>query len=383
MRILFLLPSMRIDGGVESSMATFANEIGSMNHKVYVVAVREGGTLSQKLRSRNVKLIVLDKQKTLPGKIGALYRIIKKNKIDIVHTCLFEPGVIGRVAGLINNCALVSVEQSTFFPAWHWYHYLIDRFLARRTHCNIAVSNSVAVSLASRTRVFPYNIEILSNPVDTKLFKNKGRNRPCNRNKKVWKLLLVGRLEVVKNIELAIQIAKKLKNHNIRFELKIYGNGVLFDYYLDKIKRSKVKDCVFLKGTSNKIHEIMQNSDILLLTSHWEGCNTTIIEAYASGLPVVANRVQGNTDIVDNCITGMLFRRGNAKDASDKIIEIMANHKLRKEIVINANEYAKEFDSKRLAKKLLKYYRLALSRRDKKISNENLHTTILNNQIFK
>ena len=123
-------------------------------------------------------------------------------------------------------------------------------------------------------------------------------------NKKL-KLIIIGRLEYQKRIDLAIDALNEAK---IDFSLDIYGNGSQLLNLKKNINNSISKKIKFLGNLENKkLIKTMKNYDILISTSEIEGTPKVILEAMASGLIILARKCRGNSDLINNEKNGYLF----------------------------------------------------------------------------
>ncbi|MDD2935456.1 MAG: glycosyltransferase family 4 protein [Candidatus Pacebacteria bacterium] len=363
LKILMVIKTMRLDGGVETSVASIVNEVYSRGCNVFIVSFTENyeNDLLQRLDIPKDKILHLGKIKTVNilYKIYKLRKIIRKEKFNIIHTHLFHASLVGRLASIGLNCSAIATEHSTFFNWWKWYHYLIDRMLSHNiTKEHIAVSRSVAATLAARTGILPNKINIINNAVDTKRFKfDRGNNTKRN----IKNILLVGRLEYSKNIDYALKIFEEISIKNTSLTLTISGDGTQKEQ-LKNIYKNNTK--IKFIGVEKDISSLMKKMDVLFLSSHWEGCPMTIIESFSVGLPVIATSVPGVIDIVSDQITGILIDPEKIKESSEKIEKFINNKELQNYITKNARKESERFSPKNITDKLIEVYTKSLKKKD-------------------
>lgn len=361
MKVLMLMKTMRMDGGVETSVAVIINELTVQGHDVYLASFteKEAVDLVPRLDIPHDRIIHLGKIKlNYISKIYSLRKILKTHNFDILHTHLFHAGVVGRISAIGLRCSTVATEHSTFFNWWKWYHYLIDKILAHRTDAHIAVSRSVAATLAARTGILPNKIHVINNAVDHKRFRFHREQKTLDRLG--LNILLVGRLEYSKNIEFAIKVVKGLLAYDPSITLNISGAGSQKNALIDMCKREGVIDNVIFIGITDNMQNVMNKMDFLFLSSHWEGCPMTIIEAFSVGLPVIATAVPGIFDIIDNKITGILVEPENVSDAIEKIYNFMRNENMQSNIIANAVLENKRFFAETITSRIVKLYKSIL-----------------------
>jgi len=351
-----LMKTMRLDGGVETSVASIVNELYLQSHDVFIASFseKEGDMLKFRLNIPNNKIIYLGNLgNKYISKIYILRRILRKGNFDIIHTHLFHAGVVGRVATAGLRCSTVATEHSTFFNWWRWYHYMIDKILSHKTASHIAVSRSVAATLAARTGILPNKIIVINNAVDTSRFRFKEESES---NKSIKNILLVGRLEYSKNIDFAIKIFKKLLLQNPSITLTISGSGSQKRILEDICSKEYIAENIKFIGVVKDMPLLMRKMDALFLSSHWEGCPMTIIEAFSTGLPVIATSVPGIIDIVSDKITGILLKPNDIEGSVNKISEFLKNQKLQKEIIENAKKESLEFTPQKIINEIINVY---------------------------
>lgn len=201
------------------------------------------------------------------------------------------------------------------------------------------------------------HIEVLYNGVATSKFKPKNIEEH-KRSKENICLMYVGYLEEVKNPINLIQafdiVHKKYKNT----ELKIVGDGTLRQAVESEIKTLGIEDNVEILGLQprEKVAELMQSEcDIFVLPSKTETFGVVLIEALASGIPVVATKCGGPESIIKESYLGELCENKNPKALATSIVKVINNLDNYDSDLIN--KYALDnFDFKSLSEKLNKFY---------------------------
>jgi glycosyltransferase involved in cell wall biosynthesis len=130
-----------------------------------------------------------------------------------------------------------------------------------------------------------------------------------------------------------------------RAQLLIAGNGYMYGFIKLLIKRLNIEDNVKLLGfvPDKELPELYNLSDVFVLPSLYsESFGITLLEAMASGKPIVASKVGGIPEVVENGWTGILVRRGNEKDLADAIIKILTDHSLAETLASNARKLVEE-----------------------------------------
>lgn len=131
--------------------------------------------------------------------------------------------------------------------------------------------------------------------------------------------LFVGRLSEEKGVA---TLLNAYAQHKLTMPLKIVGDGTLRPALEQQVKAAGLSHLISFSGRQGKqaVMQLMQNAQFLVFPSIWyEGFPLTIVEAFASGLPVLSTRLGSMSEIIEPGITGLHFEAGNADDLADKI----------------------------------------------------------------
>lgn len=153
------------------------------------------------------------------------------------------------------------------------------------------------------------------------------------------KLLCVSRLEPDKGLIYLLEALRVLKNMGYIFELDLIGDGADRSYLEEVTKMLGLEDIVHFVGYVPFGQELLQyyrNSDIFVLPSLTEGVPQVIIEAHASGTPVIASSVGGVTQIIEHKVTGWLVAPGNVQQLTDGILRLRSDRELTRQIALNS-----------------------------------------------
>jgi glycosyltransferase involved in cell wall biosynthesis len=195
----------------------------------------------------------------------------------------------------------------------------------------------------------PDNIIIVPNGVGIKFFVRKKIFNNTAHN-----LLYVGRLSKQKNVDNLLQAMSSLKD---KYVLNIVGDGPERENLYELTKKLGLKNVIF-HGTLTDKHlvDIYAKADIFLLSSDYEGLSLSIIEAMASGTPVIASKVKGITSFVEG--TGILVDPPTSDNFAKEIDRLAHDKKLRIKLSISGREKTKHYLWKNVTKKIEKVYGL-------------------------
>lgn len=152
------------------------------------------------------------------------------------------------------------------------------------------------------------------------------------------------------------------------YKLLLVGDGVTRKETEQHVQQLGISSRVTFLGFRKDVRNLLSESDIFVLSSNFEGCPISVIEAMALGLPVIGSEVEGLSEIVAD--TGLLFKAGDVKELADKIMMITQNENLYREISNKCKQKSHDFD---ITTTLINHYELYDS-----LIKENVEKNILN-----
>lgn len=167
-------------------------------------------------------------------------------------------------------------------------------------------------------------------------------------------ILSVGELISRKNYKTAIDIIAKLNSDQLRYY--ICGQGVLRSEIEEYAKTQGVSERVVFLGYRRDIPQICSCADVFLHTSYQEGLPVAVMEAMACGTPIVASRIRGNVDLIENGVNGYLCDPRDGDDFVAKIRQILDEPNLAEELRSNGLQKIKGFDVSIVTKQLQNIY---------------------------
>ncbi|MCP4044130.1 MAG: glycosyltransferase, partial [Gammaproteobacteria bacterium] len=178
----------------------------------------------------------------------------------------------------------------------------------------------------------------------------------------------VGRTEAVKDplnlVQAFILLLKRRPDWRDRIRLIWIGDGPQFKEVKDALAAGGAMETAWLPGARHDVPMLMRGFDVYVLPSLAEGISNTIMEAMAIGLPVVATRVGGNAELVDDGITGTLISRSNPEVMADAIQKYIESPDLRSQHGAGGRKRAvKEFSLEHMVSQYMDVYDQILERK--------------------
>lgn len=205
-------------------------------------------------------------------------------------------------------------------------------------HRFIPLSRHLESYLLDKVNLQANKISRICNGVDTQKFYPK-----ININKEVndWPfpaenticIGTIGRMHGVKDqltlVNAYIALVERQPELVQQVRLVIIGDGPLRDRAIQQLKKHSLFQYAWIPGERNDVAEIMRCLDIFVLPSQAEGISNTILEAMASGLPVVATDVGGNSELIDHDQTGYLVEKENPQAMADCLLKYVVDQQQR------------------------------------------------------
>ncbi len=191
----------------------------------------------------------------------------------------------------------------------------------------------------------------LSNGIESKRFIGLKKKRHSGIN-----FGFVGRLTKIKNLHFLLQVFKQYFSKYPEDKLLIYGEGPEKDIILRFIHHYNLNENVLLIGFEKQKEEIYPNLDVLINSSYGEGISNVILEAMATRTFVIASKVQGNTDLIEHGVTGLLYDLNIENDLLKQLNYYKNNSELVNQILDNALEEIKlNYDIEVISNKMYRF----------------------------
>ncbi|MBS1644713.1 MAG: glycosyltransferase [Bacteroidetes bacterium] len=355
---------------------------------------QEATHLTERLGIEPVEIPVMKRAIDLRADRAAYLQVkelIQKFKPDVVHTHAAKSGAIGRLAA--HACKVPVVVHTFHGHVFHSYFgklksnafVQIERYLARRSSGIIAISDiqkhelsdTYKICPADKIDVIPLGFDLDHFNQDVEAKRNSFRMRYGIKENEVA-IGIVGRIVSVKNHQLFVDAVAKMRNeavYPLRFIIVGDGDmrvdmeqgfrkaGIEYAYFPDNPSPAQAICTSWLTA----MDEVFAGLDIVALTSHNEGTPVSLIEAQASGRPVVSTNVGGVADIVANGQTGYVVPPGDVAAFAAALLRL-ADDKLMRRAFGNSGKLAvmKRFSYQRLVRDMDQYYRRLLASSNQK-----------------
>ncbi len=362
MRVGFLFNHEFILGGGEISFLDLISEIRRLD-VVPIAFVPAKGEITEKLDNAGIRYVVSPWPHlnlwSIPSffiRVKALVKMFADEKLDVVH-------VNGARAMLYAGPA---AKRFTIPCVWHVRvlerDVILDRIRAHYASAIIANSKAVSNSLVAIVGIKKC-IDVIYNGFDLEA---AGKVEPLDLKKEFGLpnlpvVLCVGRFTRWKAFEDVIKACGILQKRKVDVSLLIVGEShkeeADYEASLKELVKKEMVRNVCFSGWRNDVHAIMKSVDVFVLPSRNEPFGRVIVEAWASGLPVISTNCGGPTELIKDGSSGLLVPVGAVEAMAEMIEKVIKDKTLAKHLSEAGAERAMQFSISRHAEHMLAMYR--------------------------
>jgi len=267
--------------------------------------------------------------------IKMLVCLFRINRVDISHCHGSKAGLVGRLAARLAGvpAVVMTVHNSIFhdhFPPWKKLLYSqFEGFLAGFTHRIITVSHALGYEIISRERISPEKVVTIYNGISPEQFCQSRDREYLQKTTGIPAsdrvVGTVARLASQKGVINFIRAAAQLSAGSQGLAFLVVGEGPLRAVLERESEARKLKGKLFFAGDRQDVKKIMPCLDVFVLASLTEGLPLTVLEAMACRRPVVASRVGGIPEIINDGVSGLLVNPGDVSALSSAVRKLLNN----------------------------------------------------------
>lgn len=351
--IMFLTIQLETIGGSENLIY---NLIKKLDHRKYDIHL---GWLSldnilQKFDSLPVKKHFIPKKEGFDVMtIKSIVRIIKEHNIDVVNAHHFMPFFYAFIATKLHGKSKIVF---TAHSQWEFYEmnrlwHAASKALFKTSEKIVGISPEITEMICKNYRPAPKRIETIINGIDIRKYNNfKDRaniRKGLGIDEDSFVIGTVANFRKIKNHIFLLRAFREVYRRAGSTRLVIVGEG--YDDDLENseaavkeyIERHNLQNAVMLLGYRSDVNEVLLAMDLFCLTSKEEGLPLSLIEAMASGLPVIGTNVKGIKGIIEDGVSGLLVELDDIEQLEKSITMLMHDATLRNRLALNSIKLAK------------------------------------------
>jgi len=337
--ILFVIDNLTFGGGER----VFSQVIRGLNKERFgvFVASSPGGKFEKKLTEVGMKIEPIDMTSRYNlGTISQLKRIIKTKDVQIVHSQGARADFFARIAARIANAPITISSMAMLVEGYDVgilrknLYVLIDRWTERWVDKFIVLSEALRQALIERHKIPEEKVVKIYNGIELDEY-NPGLKEARSEKLEVRRgfrlendvpvIGAIGRLVWQKGFEYLIRAIPKVTEVFPETRFLIVGEGPLKDKLKVKGEKLKVADSIIFTGFRSDIKQILTSIDLLVMPSLLEGLPMALLEGMAMAKPIVATKIEGITEVLEDGKTGLLVPPKNTDALAGAIIQILNN----------------------------------------------------------
>ncbi|MDE2028380.1 MAG: glycosyltransferase [Candidatus Omnitrophica bacterium] len=341
MKILHIVNSLEC-GGLEKMVIHLASACAERGVKSDILCLKTEGALALEARQKNINVKALNKSEKFSWRlILTMSQMIRAGGYDVVHTHNFSPLIYGSMAARLVGVKCLNTRHGS--EPTGTYKFIWD--LNSRV---IAVSEYTKGELLRNNTISEDKVSVIYNAIPEAEFNSGLDGQLVNPLKKELGLDkarivgIVGRLSPEKDHMTLLKAMKIIVADYKNVCLLVVGDGDQRSCLEQYCIQNRLSDKVRFLGFRKDIPIILRSLDIFALSSLTEGVPLTILEAMASGVPVVATNVGGNGEIIENNVTGLLVPAGDAGAFEKALRRLLEDRDLAGRLAKSAHERVSE-----------------------------------------
>lgn len=359
MKLLYFTIQINMLGGLAKIVIDKINWLVQHGYEVTLCNIERLDVVSAYPIDERVKLVrgdiatepggVMTRLKGVMGAIRRTKEIIREERPDVIvnaHCPLVTwiiPWIKGDVPAIIemhqSRQGLEVFNRKFMSPFGRWLHRWSIRWIYSRYDRFVVLTNGDMDAWATR------NCVVIPNFATVKSLESRQHKIIDSDSHQI---ILLARLMPQKRIDLMIEVWARLAKDFPDWHVKVLGDGMLKEELKQRTRELGIEESFLMPGGVKDVNAELEASDILCLTSEYEGFGIVLIEAMLKGVPVMAFEYVGVHDIIDNGSDGFVVPFGDVDKYAYRLRELMLSEELRDRFRAQAFESVKKFDKEKV-----------------------------------
>lgn len=303
LRLLYISGRSDYSGG-PIMMKRLVQRLDKSSFKVWIALPKEDQGIDQEL-AQDFEIIDIQSRSFSLSDLFTLIRCVKRNKIEVIHSHGKAAGFLSRVLGVVCGVPVVhhlhGIHYQQYSILFRFIYLKVESLLSALSSKVICVSESeqndgvdMGVFLKEKSLVIPNGIDISHfRPQHIRTLRDD-----LKLSQDAFILASISRYCYQKNIDASLEIIAKLKDSGCNAYLLLIGVSPVDAQLQKRMAELKITNQVICPPQVNDTRDLLNQADIYLSTSRWEGMSLGLLEAMACGLPSVISNVVGNMDLL-------------------------------------------------------------------------------------
>lgn len=364
LRILYIVGSFKI-GGCQRHVVELLKGLDRSKYELYVCTMKPGGALLSEIERLGIEVRCLQIERLASAatvwKVCKLAWRVRKEKIDIIHSFLFEANFLALLTYLLSfkrNLKFVASRRSIHDSA-------TKRTLLLNRLINVFATSILTVCKAAEQCVIdegtsPNKVKTIPNGVDCEKYKPRqgqgGGSKNIGTNGKI-NIGVIASLNEHKGHEYLIEALAEVSRRQTNIECLFVGDGRLREKLEAQARRLGLGEVIRFCGYKAGVLKYLHKFDLFVLPSVDEGMSNALLEAMACGLPVIATNVGGNAEVIIDGKTGVLVPACEPTSLAEGILRLIQDRNLRIQMGTMGRELAvKKFGIETMVQNYQEFY---------------------------
>ncbi len=289
--------------------------------------------------------------------LGNLIAYCKEREIELLHAhhprTYLLCGVTSKILGIpaIATVHIPAGEMGHESKFKQLVYQLVENWLLALFFAKVVFVSRQAVG----GRLIEHKSEWLPNSIDVQQYHPMARQTARSAEDPVI-LCGIGRLHPQKGFDLLVQALAPLRDHPVNWQCWLVGDGAEKTMLENSIFELGLQDQIKLLGWRDDIPELLAQADMFVMPSRFEGYPYVLLEAMASGLPVIASKVGGVEEIITDHVDGILVAAQDVQALAGEIARLLNEPQLRADLGQAAHNKAQTFDQQKIKTRMLAIY---------------------------
>ena len=335
-------------------------EIDKDKFNIWFCSLRKKGPSHELFAGSN--MLYLGHHKYYPFSFISIINIIKKYNIELLHLSGYASETFGRLASLYTKTPVI-IQEHWVDPDFGGIIKLVEKMLSGVTTCAVAISEISKEFLIKQKGIPAEKVRIIKNGIPLKIFNTASiqsgldlkKNLGLDLSKKV--IGIVGMLHENKGHLLFIRAAAQvIKAYEEEVYFVIVGEGELREKLVAEILTEGIQKQVLLIGQQADMPAVLQMLDIFTICSYAENAPLSLMEAMASGIPIVTTDCGGPGEMIRSGENGLVVPVGDSKAIADSLITLLGDDEYRTNLGEQARNDSFKYDISRVAREFENIY---------------------------
>ena len=329
-KIIHIITGIAV-GGAENHLLSLLGKLDRRKYKIDLAYLKDKAELKDAFESIGISPIRIDLKSNYDLiALWRLFRLIKRERYNIVHTHLFHADTYGTLAAYLAKVPIIISSK-------HNDEEFLQKLVYKMLHRVTTLFSKKIIALSDHVKDYvvrigvgnPDKVKTIYYGLDWRPYDNLNRSYTVREefgiDKRTILIGTIARLTKQKGLKYLLEAFRQVLDTEKNCKLMIVGRGELEDELKNLSKELGIEDKVIFTGFREDIPEIMHSLDIFVLPSLWEGLGRVFLEAMAARKPIVATNVSAIPEVIANGETGILVPPRNPGALVKGILHLIKN----------------------------------------------------------